>query len=91
MHQEITGKIKQAKLNNFVLCVTSIENVGSISLTQLLAFNFLIFILLSHGTFQLFVMHIDMYDGIPSMIFLLICVDRHAKDDLEIKVNKQVF
>jgi hypothetical protein len=79
MHQEITGKIKQAKLNNFVLCVTSIENVGSISLTQLLAFNFLIFILLSHGTFQLFVMQIDMYDGIPSMIFLFVSTGMQKK------------
>jgi hypothetical protein len=38
----------------------------------LLTFYFLVFILLSQGTFQLFVMQIDMHacDGIPSMIFL---------------------
>jgi hypothetical protein len=26
MHQETTGQIKQAKLNNFVLCVKSTDN-----------------------------------------------------------------
>jgi hypothetical protein len=40
MHQETTYQIKQAKLNNFVLCVTSIDNAGVDFIDTVVSFLF---------------------------------------------------